>query len=154
MTKNSRQKTKYLEEEKSFQSEIKSIFHHFKRDFICQKLSQTLECTFNIIKELSFYHFVPSLFMIVLFFSLYAVSGWRDFGQQNNEQDHLYFFVFNFPLTERLYPGNYYWEFVWTCFLFHPYGVSYPWYIKLSLYSLMHLQQQRSWKSNILVDAK
>ena len=30
MTKNSRKKPKYLEKEKSFWSEIKSIFHHFK----------------------------------------------------------------------------------------------------------------------------
>ena len=29
MTKKSRQKIKYLENEKSFWSEIKSIFHHF-----------------------------------------------------------------------------------------------------------------------------
>ena len=30
MTKKSRQKLKYLENEKSFRGEIKSIFHHFK----------------------------------------------------------------------------------------------------------------------------
>ena len=30
MTKKSRQKLKYLESEKSFQCEIKNIFHHFK----------------------------------------------------------------------------------------------------------------------------
>ena len=29
MTKKSRQKSKYLENEESFQDEIKSIFHHF-----------------------------------------------------------------------------------------------------------------------------
>ena len=34
MTKMSRQKSKYLENEKSFQDEIKSIFHHFEKDFI------------------------------------------------------------------------------------------------------------------------
>ena len=44
MTKKSRQKLKYLENEKSFQSVIKSIFYHF---LICQKLSQTWECAFN-----------------------------------------------------------------------------------------------------------
>ena len=34
MTKKSRQKLKYLENEKSFYDEIKSIFHHFLRAFI------------------------------------------------------------------------------------------------------------------------
>ena len=34
MTKKSRQKFKYLENEKNFQDEIKSIFHHFKKAFI------------------------------------------------------------------------------------------------------------------------
>ena len=34
MTKISRQKFKYLENEKSFQDETKSIFHHFERAFI------------------------------------------------------------------------------------------------------------------------
>ena len=34
MTKKLRQKIKYLENEKSFQDEIKSIFHHFWRAFI------------------------------------------------------------------------------------------------------------------------
>ena len=48
MTKKSRQKFKYLENEKSFQNEIKSIFNHFLRAFSCQKLSQTLECAFNL----------------------------------------------------------------------------------------------------------
>ena len=33
MSKKSRQKPKYLENEKRFNGEIKSIFHHFKRDF-------------------------------------------------------------------------------------------------------------------------
>ena len=48
MTKKSRQKFKYLENEKSFYGEIKSIFHFFKKAFRCQKLSQTLECAFKI----------------------------------------------------------------------------------------------------------
>ena len=47
MTKRSRQKTKYIENEKSFWGE-KSIFHHFWRVFTCQKLSQTWECGFKI----------------------------------------------------------------------------------------------------------
>ena len=34
MSKKSRQKLKYLENEKSFYDEIKSIFHHFLRAFI------------------------------------------------------------------------------------------------------------------------
>ena len=46
-TKKSCQKRKYLENEKSFWGEIKNIFHHLKRAFSCQKLSQTWECTFN-----------------------------------------------------------------------------------------------------------
>ena len=40
MNKKSRQKLKYLKNEKSFCREIKSIFHHFQRAFSCQKLSQ------------------------------------------------------------------------------------------------------------------
>ena len=40
MVKKSRQKFKHFEKEKSFQSEINPIFHHFVRDFSCQKLSQ------------------------------------------------------------------------------------------------------------------
>ena len=47
MTKKSRQKLEYLENEKSFWCEIKSIFHHFQRAFSCQRLSQTWECAFN-----------------------------------------------------------------------------------------------------------
>ena len=47
MTKKSRQKFKYLENETSFWGEIKCIFHLFKRDFNCQKLSQIWECTFK-----------------------------------------------------------------------------------------------------------
>ena len=34
MTKKSRQKVKYLENEKSFKVEIKTIFHHFQKTFI------------------------------------------------------------------------------------------------------------------------
>ena len=34
MPKKSRQKFKYLDNEKSFQDEIKSIFHHFERAII------------------------------------------------------------------------------------------------------------------------
>ena len=34
MAKNSRQNLKYLENDKSFYDEIKSIFHHFQRAFI------------------------------------------------------------------------------------------------------------------------
>ena len=44
----SRREVKYLEKEKSFWCEWKSIFPHFKRAFICEKLSQTWECTFKI----------------------------------------------------------------------------------------------------------
>ena len=64
MTKKSRQKFKYLENEKSFWGEIKSIFHLFQRTFRCQKLSQTLECAFNfyflkkIWSSISFYEYV------------------------------------------------------------------------------------------------
>ena len=47
-TKKSRQKFKYLENEKSFWGEIKSTFHHFQRAFNCQKLSQTWKCAFNL----------------------------------------------------------------------------------------------------------
>ena len=36
---------------KSFYGEIKSIFHHFWRAFICQKLSQTWQCTFKPIQD-------------------------------------------------------------------------------------------------------
>ena len=34
MTRKSRQKIKYIENEKSFQGEIKSKFHHLERTFI------------------------------------------------------------------------------------------------------------------------
>ena len=55
-TKNlkSQDETKYRENEKSFWGEIKSIFHHFKRAFSCQKLSQNWECVFNIRMEYAF----------------------------------------------------------------------------------------------------
>ena len=46
-TKKSRQKFKYFENGKSYWGKIKSNFHHFRRDFNCQKLSQTWECAFN-----------------------------------------------------------------------------------------------------------
>ena len=36
MTKNSRQKLNYLENEKNFLPKIKSIFHHFYRGFSCE----------------------------------------------------------------------------------------------------------------------
>ena len=49
MTEKSRQKVKNLENEKNFQVEIKSIFHHFYRTSSCQKLSQTWERAFNAI---------------------------------------------------------------------------------------------------------
>ena len=47
MTKKSRQKLKYLENEKSFWDEKKSIFNHFWRAFCCQKLPQTWEFAFK-----------------------------------------------------------------------------------------------------------
>ena len=50
-TKKSRQKFKYLENERSFYREIKSIFHHFYKTFSCQKLHQTLECAFKHVFE-------------------------------------------------------------------------------------------------------
>ena len=49
ITKNSRRNFKYVEYKKSFQSEMKSIFHHFQRDFSYQKLSQTWEYAFKIV---------------------------------------------------------------------------------------------------------
>ena len=51
MTKKLRQKFKYLKNGKSFWGEIKSIFHHFYRAYNCQKLSQTWECAFKMIKN-------------------------------------------------------------------------------------------------------
>ena len=56
MTKNSRQKLKYVKNEKNFWGEIKSIFHHFYRAFNCQKLSQTWECTFKISRKFNGKH--------------------------------------------------------------------------------------------------
>ena len=50
MTKNSGQKLKYLENEKSFQREIKSIFHHFKG------LSVARNCLRPKIGPLNFQH--------------------------------------------------------------------------------------------------
>ena len=50
-----KQNLKYLENEKSFQGEIKSIFYHFLRAFSCQKLSQTWEYAFKDMEsQLSF----------------------------------------------------------------------------------------------------
>ena len=42
-------KFKYLEDKKIFQGEIKSIFHHFWRAFICQKLSQIWESALQVL---------------------------------------------------------------------------------------------------------
>ena len=50
MTKKSNQKCKYLVNQKSFEGELKSIFYHFWRASSCQKLFQTLECTFKAYK--------------------------------------------------------------------------------------------------------
>ena len=47
----SRQKLKYLENEKSFLGEMKSNFHHFQTDFRCQKVFQTWECLFKAINQ-------------------------------------------------------------------------------------------------------
>ena len=46
-SKKSRQKLKYLENEKIFWREIKRIFYHFLRALSCHKLSQTWECAFK-----------------------------------------------------------------------------------------------------------
>ena len=43
MTKKSRQNFKHLDKEKSFLDEIKSIFHHFWRDFIETNKKKILE---------------------------------------------------------------------------------------------------------------
>ena len=47
MTKKSRQKFKYLENEKSFKVKSKAFSNHFYRAFSCQKLSLTWECAFK-----------------------------------------------------------------------------------------------------------
>ena len=47
MTKKSRQKLKYLENEKSFWGEIRSTLYHFWRSFNSQKLSQIGQCAFK-----------------------------------------------------------------------------------------------------------
>ena len=47
MTKKSRQKLKDLDNEKSFQGEIKRIFHHFSMAFSYQKWSQTFDYAFK-----------------------------------------------------------------------------------------------------------
>ena len=49
MTKKPRQTFIDLENENSFQSEIKNIFHHFQRASSFQKLSQTWKYAFNTI---------------------------------------------------------------------------------------------------------
>ena len=48
ITKKSRQKFKYLEKEKSFKGEIKSIFYHFWKASSCQKLFQTCKYPFKM----------------------------------------------------------------------------------------------------------
>ena len=53
LTKKSRQKFKYLDNEKSFLGELKTIFHHFKRAINFQKLSQAWECAFNFQEQSS-----------------------------------------------------------------------------------------------------
>ena len=55
MTKNSRQKLKYLENKKSFYDEMKGIFHNFQLASICQKLPRTWEFTFKILSFLKHY---------------------------------------------------------------------------------------------------
>ena len=55
MTKNSRQKLKYLENKKSFYDEIKGIFHNFQLASICQKLPRTWEFTFKILSFMKHY---------------------------------------------------------------------------------------------------
>ena len=59
MTKKSRQKVKYLENEKSFWSEHSSSF---LRVFSCQNLSQTWECTFNWISKIIYMTIMALLF--------------------------------------------------------------------------------------------
>ena len=51
LTKESRDKFKYPENEKNLLGEIKSIFHYFWRAFSCQKLSQIWECTSKLNKS-------------------------------------------------------------------------------------------------------
>ena len=58
MTKKSKQKFDYLENEKSFLGEIKSIFYLFYRVFKCQKLSQTLEWAFNYFGICIYMHYI------------------------------------------------------------------------------------------------
>ena len=56
MTKKSRQKFYYLENEMSFWGEIKSIFHHFQRDFNYRNLPQTWGCVFNLSASFDFWY--------------------------------------------------------------------------------------------------
>ena len=58
MTKKSRQKLKYLENEENFWGEIKNIFHHFQRAYSCQRLPHTWECTFK----------QPTIYMLICAF--------------------------------------------------------------------------------------
>ena len=48
MAKKSRQKLKFVENEKNFQDQIKTIFHHFYRTFSCQKYQEVEH--FNFLK--------------------------------------------------------------------------------------------------------
>ena len=45
--KQSGQKCKYRKNERNFEDEIKSIFHHFQKTLSFQKFSKTLECIFK-----------------------------------------------------------------------------------------------------------
>ena len=61
ITKKSRQKFKYLENKKSFQQEIKSIFHHFKKAFSSQKIVSNLAMRLQIYNLVRFSF--PQLFI-------------------------------------------------------------------------------------------
>ena len=67
MTKMSRLKIKYLESEKSFQGEIKSIFHYFQRTLSFQKLSQTLEYVYKL--EVYYKNLFLKIFVRIFFVS-------------------------------------------------------------------------------------
>ena len=56
MTKKSRQKSKYYENEKSFCDEIKSVFHHFKRVFI-EANKKNFVSKVRVLLSYHFYHF-------------------------------------------------------------------------------------------------
>ena len=53
MIDNSRQKFKYIENKKSFKDEIKSVFHHFQKDFIEANKKIFLEGESLTLKEAS-----------------------------------------------------------------------------------------------------